>query len=120
MRGKGIWQAQMGRPAVSPPGEAREDWAILRAFAGVMKINVGFDSLDELRELLFRAVPHFADRDMISSAKWTKFGSRAKVKPVKLTTAIDNFYMTCAISRASETMAECVRATDTGQAEAAE
>ena len=35
-----------------PPGEAREDWAIIRAFAGVMGINLGFDSLDELRESL--------------------------------------------------------------------
>ena len=113
-------RVQYANRAAFPPGEAREDWAILRAFAGVMKINVGFDSLDELRELLFRAVPHFADRDMISPAKWTKFGSRAKVKPVKLTTAIDNFYMTCAISRASETMAECMRANGTEQAEAAE
>jgi NADH-quinone oxidoreductase subunit G len=113
-------RVQYANRAAFPPGDAREDWAILRAFAGVMGINIGFDSLDELRELLFRAVPHFADRDMISPAKWVKFGSRAKVKPYQITNAVDNFYMTCAISRASETMAECVRATDTGQAEAAE
>ena len=113
-------RVQYANRAAFPPGEAREDWAILRAFAGVMKINFGFDSLDELRELLFRAVPHFADRDMISPTKWVKFGSRAKVKPVKFTTAIDNFYMTCAISRASETMAECMRANGTDRAEAAE
>ena len=62
-------RVQYANRAAFPPGEAREDWAILRAFAGVMGINIGFDSLDELRELLFRAVPHFADRDMISPGK---------------------------------------------------
>ncbi len=113
-------RVQYANRAAFPPGQAREDWSILRAFAGVMGINLGFDSLDDLRDLMFRAVPHFADRDIINPAKWVKFGSRAKVKSTALITAIDNFYMTCAISRASETMAECMRATNTRQAEAAE
>ena len=113
-------RVQYANRAAFPPGGAREDWAILRAFAGVIGVNIGFDSLDELRDLLFRAVPHFADRDTINPAKWVKFGSRAKVQSNQLTNAVDNFYMTCAISRASETMAECLRATDTDQAEAAE
>ncbi len=113
-------RVQYANRAAFPPGGAREDWAILRAFSDVMGINIGFDSLDELRDLLFREVPHFAHRDAIRPAKWVKFGSSAKVKPNQVTTTIDNFYMTCAISRASETMAECLRATDMDQAEAAE
>ncbi len=113
-------RVQYANRAAFPPGQAREDWAILRAFAGVLGINIGFDSLDELREILFRAVPHFASRDIIKPAKWVKFGSRAKIKPNEITAAVGNFYMTCPISRASETMAECVRAMDIDQAKAAE
>ena len=37
-------RVQYANRAAFPPGEAREDWAILRAFAGVMGINIGFDS----------------------------------------------------------------------------
>lgn len=112
-------RVQYAARAAFPPGDAREDWTIIRAFAGVMGLTLGFDNLDELREALFRAVPHFADRDQICSARWVKFGGRAKVKDAPMTSIIDNFYMTCAISRASETMAECMRAND-DQAEAAE
>ena len=68
------------------------------------------DSLAEVRDSLYEAVPHFAMPDQIGAVKWTKFGGRARFKAVPVTSAIKNFYMTCAISRASETMAECRRA----------
>ena len=45
---------------------------------------------------------------------------KTKLKDAPVTAAIDNFYMTCAISRASETMADCLRAMQTDRAEAAE
>jgi len=66
--------------------------------------------------------PHFADADTVAPAKWTSFGRRAKLSAKPIGQAFDNFYMTCAISRASETMAECVRASsaDHGAAVAAE
>jgi len=113
-------RVQYASRAAFPPGEAREDWAIIRAFAGAMGVSLGFDNLDELREALFEDVPHFAERDLISPSRWVKFGGRAKVKPEPVGVAIDNFYMTCAISRGSETMAECVRAMQADRAEAAE
>jgi len=68
------------------------------------------DSLAELRDALCEAVPHFAMPDQVGAAKWVKFGGRAKLSSQPVTNAIENFYMTCAISRASETMAECRRA----------
>lgn len=83
-------------------------------------MSLGFDSLEDVREALCKSVPHFAVRDEISPARWVKFGSRAKTKDEAIGTAIENFYMTCAISRASETMAACLRATQADQAEAAE
>ena len=68
------------------------------------------DSLAEVRDALFEAMPHFAMSDQIGAVKWAKFGGRAKLTSQPITSAIKNFYMTCAISRASETMAECRRA----------
>ena len=113
-------RVQYANRAAFPPGDAREDWTIIRALAARVKISLGFDNLGELREDLIEAVPHFAMADQISPAKWVKFGSKTKLKDAPVTAAIDNFYMTCAISRASETMADCLRAMQTDRAEAAE
>ena len=103
-------RVQYANRAAFPPGEAREDWAIIRAVSGAIGKSIGMDSLAELRAALCEAVPHFAMPDQIFPAKWAKFGGRAKLAAQPVTNAIDNFYMTCAISRASETMAECRRA----------
>jgi len=113
-------RVQYANRAAFPPGDAREDWTIIRALAARVKVSLGFDNLGELREDLIEAVPHFAMADQISPAKWVKFGSKTKLKDAPVTAAIDNFYMTCAISRASETMADCLRAMQTDRAEAAE
>ena len=103
-------RVQYANRAAFPPGEAREDWAIIRAVSGAIGKSIGMDSLAEVRDSLYEAVPHFAMPDQIGAVKWTKFGGRARFKAVPVTSAIKNFYMTCAISRASETMAECRRA----------
>ena len=103
-------RVQYANRAAFPPGEAKEDWAIIRAFAGHMGVHLGFDNLDALRATMFDAVPHLADRDNVAAAKWLKFGGRGKITASAIAGTIDNFYMTCAISRASETMGECMRA----------
>ncbi len=101
---------QYASRAAFPPGEAREDWAIIRAMAARIGINLGFDTLDELRDDLIEAVPHFAARDEIAGARWAKFGGRAKLNAAAISGALDGFHMTCAISRASETMGQCMMA----------
>jgi NADH-quinone oxidoreductase subunit G len=103
-------RVQYANRAAFPPGEAREDWAIIRAVSGAIGKSIGMDSLGEVREALYEALPHFAMPDQIVKAKWAKFGRRAKLTSQPITSQIENFYMTCAISRASETMAECRRA----------
>ncbi len=115
-------RVQYAGRAAFPPGDAREDWAIIRAVSGAIGKSIGFDSLGELRDALCAAHPHFADADQIAPAKWATFGGRAKLSKTSVGYAFDNFYMTCAISRASETMAECLRASsiDCGTAVAAE
>ena len=113
-------RVQYASRATFPPGQAKEDWAIVRAFAGHIGVYLGFDSLDELRADLFEQVPHFAERDSILPAKWVKIGGKGKMTSAPIGAGIDNFYMTCAISRASETMGECLRAMQADQAQAAE
>ena len=103
-------RVQYAGRATFPPGEAREDWTIIRALAGRMGVNLGFDSLDELRTELSEIVPHFADQDEIKSARWAKFGGRGKISSTPVAAALDGFYMTCAVSRASETMGQCLMA----------
>ena len=103
-------RVQYATRAAFPPGDAREDWAIIRAVSGAVGKSIGFDTLAELREALCADHPHFADADTIAPAKWASFGGRAKLSAEPIGQAFDNFHMTCAISRASETMAECVRA----------
>ena len=103
-------RVQYANRAAFPPGEAREDWAIIRAVSGAIGKSIGMDSLAEVRDALCEKVPHFAMPDQVGAVKWAKFGGRAKLSSQPVTNAIANFYTTCAISRASETMAECRRA----------
>jgi NADH-quinone oxidoreductase subunit G len=109
-------RVQYASRATFPPGEAREDWAIIRAVAGVLGKSVGFDTLAELRESLIAAHPQFAGMDEVATAKWAAFGGRGKLGTAPIGHALDNFHMTCAISRSSETMAECRRAANGGDA----
>lgn len=112
----GIWvntegRVQMGARAGFAPGDAREDWAIVRALSDVLGRKLPFDSLGELRARLFAAHPHFAEIDGIAAgandeiaALAQKAGEMAKsvfASPVK------DFYLTNPIARASAVMAEC-------------
>jgi NADH-quinone oxidoreductase subunit G len=110
-------RVQYNGRATFPPGEAREDWTIIRALAGRMGVNLGFDSLDELRTELFEIAPHFANQDDIKPARWAKFGGRGKISSAPVVPALDGFHMTCAISRASETMGQCLMALQADQAQ---
>ncbi|RVJ47817.1 NADH-quinone oxidoreductase subunit NuoG [Sinorhizobium meliloti] len=104
-------RVQMGNRAAFAPGEAHEDWAIIRALSDVLGRKLPFDSLGELRAKLYAAHPHFAAVDEIAAgssdeiaALAQKAGAMAKsvfASPVK------DFYLTNPIARASAVMAEC-------------
>ena len=100
-------RVQFARRATFPLGDAKEDWKILRAFSEVYGSTLKFDTVEELRNDLFALCPHFAELDIVKAAKWSKFGTSAKLSDVPLQAAMESYYMTCPISRASETMAEC-------------
>jgi NADH-quinone oxidoreductase subunit G len=104
---------QRTQGAVFPPGLAREDWKILRALAGLLAIDLGYDDLPTLRAQMAQRFPAFRGLNKPWQASWQDFGN-APVGEVsetaRFTPALENFYMTCPISRASNTMAACVEA----------
>jgi NADH-quinone oxidoreductase subunit G len=103
-------RVQLGRRAVFPPGEAREDWAILRALSGALHRPLPFDSLAELRLRMRAAHPLFGEFDQIMPAEWGSFGEAEPVDPAPFHYPIADFYRTDPISRASPTMAQCSEA----------
>ncbi len=100
-------RVQLGRRAVFPPGQAREDWTILRALSGAVSRPLPFDSLPELHRRMRATHPALADIDQIPPAAWGNFGEGGPVGPEPFVYPIADFYRTDPISRASTTMAQC-------------
>lgn len=112
----GIWvntegRVQMGNRAGFAPGEAREDWAILRALSDVLGQKLPFDSLSALRAQLYIAYPHFADADEIAVATGSDLEALAAkagtLSKAGFASPVKDFYLTNPIARASAVMAEC-------------
>jgi NADH-quinone oxidoreductase subunit G len=102
-------RVQLGRRAAFPPGDAREDWTIIRALSAVLGKALSYDDLSALRKQLHAACPHFTVIDSVEPAPWGAFGVPGDLSPTPFNSSIENFYMTDPISRASETMAACTR-----------
>ncbi len=105
-------RVQMGERAVFPKGEAREDWAILRALSEHLGAKLPYDSLDQLRAKLFADHPTFGQIDYAPGSTPTAFdlsglGDGGKATDAPLTSAVTAFHLTNPIARASVTMAEC-------------
>ena len=104
-------RVQMAARAAFPPGEAREDWAILRALSDVLGHRLAFDLLAELRATLYAEYPHFLKVDQAGGGatedviKLGASGGEPRAEPFH--NAIADFYLTNPIARASAVMAEC-------------
>ena len=103
-------RVQLGRLAAFPPGDAREDWTILRAFSPLVGEALPYDNIGELRQRMIEASPLFGAVDQVQAASWENFGKESKIDSEPFDLPIENFYMTDPISRASETMAACSEA----------
>ena len=115
----GIYVNTEGRPqrafrAVFPPGDGREDWAILRALSPMVGDALPFDDLRQLRALMETAAPVLAEIDVQAPGEWGAFGVEGAIDPAPFRPAVKNFYMTDPISRASQTMAKCVQELGSG------
>ena len=100
---------QMTGRAIFPPGDSREDWKIIRALSGALGKMLPFDTLQALRAAMFDAHPHLALLDQIDPADAAAI-ERLSAKPAKpgkerFAPAIDDFYFTNPIARASSIMA---------------
>ncbi len=111
-------RVQLARLAAFPPGDAREDWTILRALSERLGAALQYDNLGQLRQTLIEANPLFAAVDQLQPAPWGDFGKSGPLESAPFETAVENFYMTDPISRASETMAACTEAFVLGRKEA--
>ncbi|ASY62393.1 NADH-ubiquinone oxidoreductase chain G [Sinorhizobium sojae CCBAU 05684] len=112
----GIWvntegRVQMGNRAGFAPGDAREDWAIIRALSDVLGRKLPFDSLGGLRARLCAAHPHFAETDGIAVASSDEIAALAQkageMAKSAFASPVKDFYLTNPIARASAVMAEC-------------
>ncbi|HXY89241.1 MAG TPA: NADH-quinone oxidoreductase subunit NuoG [Xanthobacteraceae bacterium] len=102
---------QLANRAAFPPGDAREDWAILRALSDPAGAKLPYDSLAELRGAMIAAHPHLGRLGEIERADPAAIEKIAKLggKPGKaaFASAVPDFYLTNPIARASAVMAEC-------------
>ena len=104
-------RVQMATRASFPPGDAREDWAILRALSDVLSKKLPYDSLAGLRQALYQAHPHFkrigqiAPGDAADLHRLAARGGAADRTPFR--SSINDFYFTNPIARCSAVMAEC-------------
>ena len=106
-------RVQLADRANFPPGEAREDWAILRALSDVIGHRLPFDSLAGLRGRLYAAHPHMARLDEIAEGPVADFtvAERGGIGQTSLgrepfVSPVADFYLTNPIARASKVMAE--------------
>jgi NADH-quinone oxidoreductase subunit G len=100
-------RAQRAYRAVYPPGDAREDWTILRAFSQTAGKTLPYDTLEALRARMAEIAPGTAAADEIAAAAWDDFGAPGEMSGEAFTGTIADFYRTDAIARASDTMAKC-------------
>ena len=116
---------QMTSRAVFPPGEAKEDWAIIRALSAECGQTLPYDTIQELRSALYAQVPHLAALGSVNGAAAShaidtlaRAGGAISREPLGST--ITDFFLTNPIARASAVMAECSRARQGLTAQAAE
>ncbi len=102
--------------AVFPPGEAREDWTIIRALSDALGETLPYDDVSAVRRRMASIDPVFYGLNDVAAASWEDFGQAGEMHDAAFKSPIENFYMTDPISRVSATMAECTRAV-LGQAE---
>jgi NADH-quinone oxidoreductase subunit G len=108
-------RVQRTQVAVFPPGEAKEDWKILRALSEVLGKTLPYNTLAEIRARLVAVNPSFAKLEQVTPAAWGSFGTEGATDSAALAYAIENYYTTDPISRVSPTLGACVAAFMTGQ-----
>ncbi|MFC3051121.1 NADH-quinone oxidoreductase subunit NuoG [Kordiimonas pumila] len=105
-------RVQQAEKASHAPGDAREDWTILRALSDVVGETLPYNTFFELRSALEAAVPAVKTLDTLPNEAWGDFGSDGTIETGGIAPAIENFYQTNPIARASSVMTACITARD--------
>jgi len=116
-----VWVNTEGRsqrafPAVTPPGDARIDWKIIRAISEVSAKQLPYDTIDEVRRRLVQVSPHFARYGDVEDSSFLNVAAQIAVEGNSSKSLeprqkeLADYYMTNVITRASQTMADCVKA----------
>ncbi|MEZ5806402.1 MAG: NADH-quinone oxidoreductase subunit NuoG [Zhengella sp.] len=117
-------RVQIAARAGFAPGDAKEDWAILRALSEVLGKKLPYDSLRQLRSALHEAHPHMADADEIAAGSTAGIEALAKkggrLNKAPFVSPVADFYLTNPVARASAVMAECSALARNGFRQAAE
>ena len=104
-------RAQMASRASFPPGEAREDWAIIRALSDRIGKTLPYDDMFALRQAMFADAPHLAHIDAIggddAAFDIAALGVPGTIGTAPFASPVADYYLTNPIARASKTMAEC-------------
>ena len=102
-------RVQLALKAVSPPGEAKEDWKIIRALSEVVGCDLKYKTIDQVRKRMAWQNNIFADINGIYNDHSFFTGSSEFISSIPFNYPIKNYYQTDVISRASKTMAECTK-----------
>ncbi len=104
-------RVQQSDRAVFPPGEAREDWAILRALSDVLGAKLPFDNYRVLKAEMQKAVPHMAKVERVTRFDGDTLGPLlglgGDLDKAPFHSPVTDFYLTNPIARSSAVMAEC-------------
>jgi NADH-quinone oxidoreductase subunit G len=106
----GLFVNTEGRPQLAlrasfAPGEAKENWAILRALSAELDATLPYDSLNALRTAMIAAHPHLGAVDVVGTNDWAPLKAK-KMGNADFRYAVSDFYLTNPIARASLLMAE--------------
>jgi NADH-quinone oxidoreductase subunit G len=106
----GLFVNLEGRPQLAAragfaPGEAKENWAVLRALSGELGAVLPWDSLAALHQAMIKAVPHLGNIDEVPENEWKRIALRDPAD-ADFRYMIKDFYLTNPIARASSLMGE--------------
>ena len=99
-------RVQRSNKAIFAPGDAREDWSILRALSDVLGKTLPFDSFEELRAKMAKDHPELADTGLVQF-DWAPPKGLPSAPKGQGVHPIKDFYLTNSIARASGTMQRC-------------
>ena len=107
---QGLFVNTEGRPQLAlragfAPGEAKENWAILRALSGELGSVLPYDSVGQLRQALVGVAPYLLQIDMVPENEWQPL-EVSKPGDASFRNAIRDHYLTNPIARASQLMAQ--------------